>query len=161
MIKTYRKGAVGALLDIYQHAIADLQDLIKDIKDDQLSLIIDSQTTDENCRSVQTILSHVVHSGFGYATGIHNLKGHNISRPAKIFYNTVKAYVQDLDKVFAFTEQVLTAFTDEEMEQLNNELKIKTNWEQVYDAEQLMEHAIVHILRHRRQIERVQQQLLS
>lgn len=161
MIKTYRKGAVGALLDIYQHAIADLQDLIKDITDDQLSLIIDTQTTDENCRSVQTILSHVVHSGFGYATGIHNLKGHNISRPAKIFHNTVKAYVQDLDKVFAFTEQVLTAFTDAELEQLNNNEKIKTNWGQVYDAEQLMEHAIVHILRHKRQIERIQQEQFS
>ena len=31
---------------------------------------------------------------------------------------------------------------------------IKTEWGQEYDFEQLLEHAIVHILRHRRQIER-------
>jgi hypothetical protein len=28
-----------------------------------------------------------------------------------------------------------------------------TSWGQLYDIEQLMEHAIVHVLRHRRQIE--------
>ena len=32
--------------------------------------------------------------------------------------------------------------------------KIITSWGQSYDFEQLFEHAIVHILRHRRQIER-------
>ena len=33
-------------------------------------------------------------------------------------------------------------------------LKIKTRWGQLYDVDQLFEHAIVHVLRHRRQIER-------
>lgn len=32
--------------------------------------------------------------------------------------------------------------------------KIFTSWNQVYDIEQVTEHAIVHILRHRRQIEK-------
>lgn len=32
--------------------------------------------------------------------------------------------------------------------------KILVRWGQLYDVEQLFEHAIVHILRHRRQIER-------
>ncbi|HUQ34137.1 MAG TPA: hypothetical protein VM095_18595, partial [Pyrinomonadaceae bacterium] len=31
---------------------------------------------------------------------------------------------------------------------------IKTRWGAVYDAEGLLEHAIVHLLRHRRQIEK-------
>ena len=31
---------------------------------------------------------------------------------------------------------------------------VKTRWGPVYDAEGLLEHAIVHILRHRRQLER-------
>jgi len=32
---------------------------------------------------------------------------------------------------------------------------MKTSWGENYDFEQLLEHAIVHILRHRRQIERL------
>ena len=75
----YRQGAVGALLDIYEQAIADLKEAIKTIPDQALIDIIDTQTRDENCKSIQTILSHVVHSGFGYAASIHNLKGNNIT----------------------------------------------------------------------------------
>jgi hypothetical protein len=33
-------------------------------------------------------------------------------------------------------------------------VRMDTHWGQTYDLEQLLEHAIVHILRHRRQIER-------
>ena len=43
---------------------------------------------------------------------------------------------------------------DDELEQFDDALKIKTGWGQLYDIEQLTEHAIVHILRHRRQIEK-------
>ena len=39
--------------------------------------------------------------------------------------------------------------------------KIVVKWGQTYDPEQLFEHAIVHILRHRRQIERFLLQLRS
>ena len=84
----YRQGAVGALLDIYEQAISDFKKTIEDIPDSVLTTSTDTQTTDENCKSVQTILSHVVHAGYGYATGIHNLKGHNIKRPDKTFHLT-------------------------------------------------------------------------
>jgi len=33
-------------------------------------------------------------------------------------------------------------------------VQIRSRWGAVYDLEQLLEHAIVHVLRHRRQIER-------
>ncbi len=44
---------------------------------------------------------------------------------------------------------------DPELRQLDNSLKIKTGWGQLYDIEQMMEHAIVHILRHKKQIEKI------
>jgi uncharacterized damage-inducible protein DinB len=99
-------------------------------------------------------MAHVVYAGYGYATSIHNLKGHNKVRPSKTKRNTSAEYVQDLTGVFAFTEKVLQEFNDSELEQHDNSLKIKAGWGQIYDTEQMMEHAIVHILRHRRQIER-------
>ncbi len=158
MNDTTRKGAVGALLDEYEHAVADLKKVIGTIPDHSLTIITDEQTGDENCRSVQAILSHVVNSGFGYATSIHHLKGHNTIRPQKIFHQTIKAYLEELDRMISFTENVLGEFSDNELEENENSLKIKAGWGQIYDVEQMMEHAIVHILRHRRQLEQIKKQ---
>ena len=155
MTKRYRPGAVGALLDIYEQAISDLKKVIENIPDNRLTIIIDTQTTDENCTSIQSILSHVVHAGFGYAPSIHNLKGHNLKRRDKMFYLTIKEYLQDLAHAFTFTENVFKEFQDTELEQFDESLKIKSSWGQLYDIEQITEHAIVHILRHKRQIEKI------
>lgn len=153
-VKPYRPGASGALLDIYEQAIAYLSKTIEDIPDHLLTTVIDPHTTDENCRSIQTILSHVVSAAFGYATSIRNLKDPTLQRPEKVFHLTIKEYQEDLVRAFKFTENVFQDIADSEFEQNDNSLKIKTSWGQLYDIEQLMEHAIVHILRHRRQIER-------
>jgi uncharacterized damage-inducible protein DinB len=154
MAKNYRPGAIGALLDEYERVIADLKKVIQDIPDSLLIIIVDPHTNDDNCRSVQTVLTHVVHSGYGYATSIYNLKGHNEVRPGKTVHSTVSKYIDDLTGVLAFTEKVLDEFNDAELEVFDNALKIKAGWGQVYDIEQMMEHAIVHILRHRRQLEK-------
>ena len=154
MEKEYRHGAVGALLDIYEQAIGDLKKLIEDIPGNALTMVADAQAKDENCRSIQSILSHVVHAGFGYATSIYNLKGHNTKRPDKTFHLTIEEYLEDLDNVFAYTENAFSGVQDNELEQNDNAKKIKTGWGQLYDIEQLTEHAIVHMLRHKRQIEK-------
>src|SRR4030095_15311512 len=113
----YRPGAVGALLDVYEQAITSFKKVIEDIPDDALTIIIDPQTTDENCKSFQAILSHVVHAGYGYATGIHNLKGNNLKRPEKTFHSTTGEYLQDLAGVFTFTETIFKEIKDSELEQ--------------------------------------------
>jgi hypothetical protein len=154
MVKIYRPGAIGALLDEYERAIAELKLVITDITDDDLVKIVDPDTASEHCRSIQTVLTHVVSSGYVYATCIFNLKGHNLARPEEILRFTVKAYRDDLDSVFTFTESVFNEIKDNELEQMDAALKIKSRWGQLYDIEQMTEHAIVHILRHRRQIEK-------
>jgi uncharacterized damage-inducible protein DinB len=151
----YRTGAVGALLDIYEQEIAVLKKLVAGIPNKALLVITDAQTTDESCRSVQAILTHVVHSGHGYANLIHQWKGNGGERPPKKIYFTIQEYLTGLDGVFAFTEKVFQNITDDELEQLDDSLKIKTGWNQLYDIEQLMEHAITHVMRHKRQIERI------
>ncbi len=151
----YREGAIGALLDIYEKAIADFGNVIKDIPADALTIITDAQTTDENCKSLQTILTHVVYAGFGYATCIQNLRGDNLIRPGKVFHLAVADYASDLWCVFRYTQNVLKNFRNDELEEYDNALKLKTSWGQSYDIEQMMEHAIVHILRHKRQIEKI------
>jgi uncharacterized damage-inducible protein DinB len=154
MTKIYRLGAVGALLDEYERAILDLQKIIEDISDIELTIVVDTKTTDLNCKSIQAILSHVVSSAYGYAISIQKLKGYNINRPDKTFHSTIKKYRQDLTEAFEFTTRVFKDIRDNELEQFDNSKKLLTAWGQVYDIEQMTEHAIVHILRHRRQIEK-------
>jgi len=159
MSKIFRQGAIGALLDEYERAISDLKIVVTPIPDHALTIILDPLTTDENCRSVQTILSHVIHSGYGYAVSIQNLKGQHMQRPGKTFHLTVPEYLNDLSNVFLFTEKVFRDIKDNELEQPDNSLKIRSGWGQSYDIEQMTEHAIVHVLRHRRQIEKFKQLL--
>jgi hypothetical protein len=99
----------------------------------------------------------VVYAANGYATGIQSLKEPGRQRPAKVVRSTVKDYMEDLDKAFTYTENIFSEIGDNELEQYDNALKIKTGWGQLYDIEQMMEHAIVHVMRHKRQIERLLQ----
>lgn len=150
----YRQGAVGALLDLYEQAISEIKKVIEDIPDAALASIIDPETTDENCKSIQTVLSHIVSSGFSYVIYIHNIKGDKTERPRKVFHATIKEYLEDLNKMMVYTENVFKDLKDDELEQPDETKKINTSWQQRYDIEQLMEHAIVHLLRHKRQIEK-------
>ena len=154
MIKTFRAGAIGALLDEYEKAISELQKVINDLSNEELIKIVDSITTDANCKSIQTILSHVIRSGYGYAIYIQNLKEHKTDHPKSSFHLSVKDYQKDLDDVFSFTIDTFKNINDIEVDQFDDSKKIITSWGQVYNIEQIVEHAIVHILRHRRQIEK-------
>lgn len=147
MTKTYRQGAIGALLDEYERTILDLSKTISSFNDTAITATI-------NDVSVQSILAHVVRSGYAYALYIQKLLGEQNSIPDLVYRKTVSEYQNDLTAFFIFTENVLKNFSDNQLEECNNDKKITTSWGQVYDIEQMMEHAIVHILRHRRQIEK-------
>jgi hypothetical protein len=67
MRESYREGAIGALMDEYERAAWELRRLVEQIDDADASRVVDPLTEDEACRSVQTIMSHVVNAGYGYA----------------------------------------------------------------------------------------------
>lgn len=154
-MKNYRdNGAIGAILDEYERAILELIDLIAPINSSELTTIVDSKTKDLDCQSIQTILSHVVHSGYAYAIYIRKSKGEEIDFPDKVLLSTVQAYQQAISEMFKANEQLFVDYPDLKLEEHDSAKKMLTNWGQRFDAEQILEHAIVHILRHRRQIER-------
>ena len=155
MDKTTRQGAIGALLDEYEKSIRELQSVTGNISTNDLTTIVDNKTTDANCKSIQTILAHVVSSGFSYASSICELKKMQPKRKEKILRFNVEEYKEDLNEVFKFTCDTFANITENELEEPDEAKKMKTSWGQSYDIEQIMEHAIVHILRHRRQIERI------
>src|SRR5215469_13623631 len=152
-MKTYRKGPLGALMDEYERASSDLKLVLRDISENDFTSILDKQTEDENCRSVQTIMTHVVRAGYGYADYIRDQFG----IPKASHSNDLVSH-QDVeaqfDAMLDYTERTLDGrweMTEDEVMAIG----IDSRWGQRYDMEQLLEHAIVHILRHRRQIERL------
>jgi uncharacterized damage-inducible protein DinB len=154
MNKTYRQGATGAILDEYEKVITELIAVISDVSNEELVAVADSKTPDENCSSIQNVLAHVVRSGYSYAMYIREIGANNTNRPEFVYRSTIKEYQTDLNNVFMNTVNTFQNITDDQLEENDNSKKIVTHWEQEYDIEQMMEHAIVHILRHRRQIEK-------
>lgn len=148
------QGAIGAILDEYEKAILELIDVIQGIQSFRLLKIVDSKTSDPDCRSIQSILTHVVQSGYVYLVEIRKHLGENISYPNKEYHNEIADYEASLKSMFASNEKLFQDYPDIELNQDDSNKKIHVRWGQRYDVEQLFEHAIVHVLRHRRQIQR-------
>lgn len=152
MRDTYREGAVGALMDEYERAASELGRLVGRIPEEEFVRVADAQTADEDCRSVQTVMTHVVNAGYGYADYLRGVFSIPSTRPPKKLLSPRETSEQ-LDAMLEYTAETLSGrwtMTDAEI----TAAVIKTRWGVTYDAEQLLEHAIVHVLRHRRQIEK-------
>jgi uncharacterized damage-inducible protein DinB len=147
-------GAPLALTGELRKAIDELIEVIRPLTPEALQTIVDPATDNPDCRSIQTVLAHVVHSGFGYTNYIEKHLGSDRQRPPKKLLDTADAYIQQLQAVADYCTDFFRQHPGIVMEENDNSKKILTGWGQLYDVEQLMEHAIVHVLRHRRQVEK-------
>ena len=139
-------------MDEYERAASELARLVGRIPEDEFTRVVDPQTGDEDCRSAQTIMSHVVNAGYGYADYLRAVFAIPSARPPKRLLTPRESLAQ-LDAMLAYTAETLEGrweMTDEEI----MSAVIHSGWGVRYDAEQLLEHAVVHVLRHRRQVER-------
>ena len=139
-------------MDEYERAASELGRLIERIPEDDFVRVVDPQTSDDSCRSVQTIMSHVVRAGYGYADYIREQFSIASTRPQNELLSRQES-IEQLDAALQYTAQTLEGKWDMSEEEISRTV-IKSRWGPVYDLEGLLEHAIVHILRHRRQIEK-------
>lgn len=154
-MKEYRDtGAQGALLDEYEKAINELITLISTVNQTELTQIVDKQTNDEDCRSIQTILSHVMSSGYTYVTEIRRHLGEDTAYVSVALLESIEQYKMGISLMFKENIKLFEDYPKMQLEEKDNSKKMIVRWGQSFDPEQLLEHAIVHILRHRRQIER-------
>lgn len=146
-MNSYRKnGAIGALLDEYERALLELKESLSNVTDELMIIEID----DKDFPTIKSILAHVISAGHNYAMSIRQQQeGINLKAGS-----APEDYIDALNEMFAYTERVFNDYPDMALEEKEQEKKILVSWGQYYDVEQLMEHAIVHIMRHRRQIER-------
>lgn len=152
MKKNYRKGGIGAVMDEYERAATEFKNVIGNISETDFVKIVDSETKDDDCRSVQTIVSHVTNSGYGYANYIRDWFSIPKTSPERKLLSKDE-FLLRFDKMLAYTSETLDGkfeYSDEEV----MKVKMIVRWGPQYDLEQLLEHAVVHILRHRRQIEK-------
>ncbi len=144
---------VQALLAIYKTAIQNLIQLIEPLSADELSKIRDSKTQDEDCRSIKTIIEHLIFSGYCYTNYYQVNAGYLLPRPEKRSYGESSAILaNELEAMYKHCENFFIEHPDISITELDNAKKIYTRWGQLYDIDQLFEHSIVHILRHHRQI---------
>ncbi|MGI8788679.1 MAG: hypothetical protein ACR2HG_13070 [Pyrinomonadaceae bacterium] len=153
-LKDYRKGAVGALTDEYERAAIELKLLVENIGEADYERLADAEMKDADCRSIQTMMNHVVHSGYGYANGIRG----QFEMPFEPLGKERRQISQreiggEIDKMLAYTIETLEGkweMSYDEMEAVV--ITRKENFTE--NLEQLLEHAVLHILRHRRQVEK-------
>ncbi|RZL62393.1 MAG: hypothetical protein EOO93_08955 [Pedobacter sp.] len=84
---------------------------------------------------------------------MENAIGLTTERPARLHFDYIDQHISRLKEAMVYTENVFIQNPNIPLEEFDPSKKINARWGQQYDVEQMMEHAIVHILRHRRQIE--------
>ena len=153
-LEDYRKGAVGALMDEYERAALELKSIVENVSAEDYARIADAETKDADCHSIKTIMNHVVHAGYGYANGIRR----KISMPHEPLGTERRQIPQteigdEIDKVLAYTAATLDGRWEMSYAELDKFI-IERKHDFSENLEQLLEHAVLHVLRHRRQIEK-------
>lgn len=151
-LEDYRKGAIGAMMDEYERAVLEMKSIIERLSEEDFLRIADSETNDEDCRSIQTVMSHVVYAGYGYANAIRRAFSIETQpyQKRQIDYSQI---IVEVDKMIDFTVATLNGKCEMSDEEIVRTI-IFSNENGSENLEQLLEHAIVHILRHRRQIDK-------
>lgn len=149
--KSFRTGAIGALMDEYERAASDLIRILENLPPEKFERIYDAKTTDEDCRSIKSVSNHVVSAAYRYANQIRIFLALVPVNPEFKIENT-KSAVRAINKALTFTANSIEGFWNMTGQQILA-TRQETRWG-LYDIEMMFEHAIVHILRHRRQIEK-------
>ena len=151
MNKIYRQGAIGAFTDKNEKALIELKNLLGEITNDCFIKVIDN-SVEEDFQSVRNIILHIVKSGYVYANHIRKRFGNSVLKN-EVIINNLKEGIIELDKMFIYTVDTFEDkwfLTDNDL--LNTIIKTSGT---TYDLEAIIEHSIVHILRHRLQIEKL------
>jgi uncharacterized damage-inducible protein DinB len=150
-------GAFGALMDEYARAAAQLCGVVEAVPPARFVEVLESGAENP---TIQAICAHVVRAAYGHAAYIRKALSMAVGeRPRG--QELVPESPEDLRPLLAaavrYTEVTVAglradpAFAAEE----TSSILFPVNWGPVYDPEGLLEHGIVHLLRHRRQIERL------
>jgi hypothetical protein len=149
-----RFGAFGALMDEYARAAEDFCRVVETFDDSRFGS--EKPNNSETTRSPRAMCIHVVGAAHRYAHYIRKRRGIDfVDR-----FETDPTHVRSSKDVRPLLAQaiVFTESTVEPLLEMSEEevlaLSFPVRWGPTYDPEMILEHAICHLLRHRRQLER-------
>ena len=151
----FREGWIGAVLDEYERALTQFKEVIKTLDEDSFKIQLDKETSDEDCVSIQSISTHTVNAGFGYSTYLRKAYTELTPERPRVEPQNIEEVIHSLDRMFEHTIE-----TSEQLRLKSDKdlmLQFTVPWGQEYDCEQMFEHGITHVLRHRRQLEKFKQ----
>jgi len=146
-------GTLQAILDEYKRAIGELAEVLSSVTQEQYEAT--NTLSDDTFSNMRVIGEHVTHCTHIYVDYIEDAldRADRGRRPHDHVYDTPAAAIrstwQGFDRMVELLGRVRN-YTDDDMERI----EFIARWGERYNMAQMLEHAIVHILRHRRQIER-------
>ena len=147
-------GPFGALMDEYARAAEDFCGVVESF--DPARFLTEHPSNSPTTISPQAICAHVCGAAHRYAHYIRKARGLDFVERYELEPSRVGS-PQDvrglLAEAITFTEatvEPLLRATDEEIQRLS----FTVRWGPRYDPEMILEHAVCHLLRHRRQLER-------
>jgi hypothetical protein len=146
-------GLFGALMDEYARAAEDYCRAVEALTPEVYAKPRPSD--DPDTVSMQTICAHAVGAARRYSDYIRRARGlpyadKFVADPQSV---ATPAVVRPaLAAAMQYTEESLAGWYEDPMAAA--QIKFEVRWGPTYDCEMILEHAIVHLLRHRRQIER-------
>ncbi|WP_397363088.1 DinB family protein [Olleya sp. R77988] len=141
-----------AILVEYRSAMLPLKKILSNLSESDFAETRDFNTKDPDCKSIATVVNHCIHSGYLYASYLDSITEDSTWVEYKKTNNNPITAIDELDKMVDYTEGILqkiSHLTNKELSQF----QLKARWGVTFNVEQILEHAIVHILRHRLQIE--------
>jgi hypothetical protein len=143
---SYPAGTLGTLMEIYQQATEDFVAYLRARTPVELSAgaVFNGRTV-----TIKEILNHVVYAGNEFANDLRRGLGRPMDQSAAPA-DVIEAIVAIAPRTAAALERAWH-LTDPEI----GKVLIDQPWNVRYTLEQVMEHAIVHILWHKRQCKRV------
>lgn len=145
-------GMFGALLDEYARAAEDFCRTVEALPEDLFQR--ERESPDSETVSLRAICGHVAVAAWNYADYIRIARGlPRILRPyEKDAVTAPAAFRPLLAQALRHTEVTVDGCPSDQAGL--DALRFQVRWGPTYDPEMILEHAIVHLLRHRRQIER-------
>jgi len=152
--QTGRAGPFGSLLDEYARAALDFCRVVEGFDAARFAAVRESRNA--NTVSPHAICAHVCGAAHRYAHYIRKARGVDFIERYELDPSAIgspRDVRPRLTEGIRFTEETLEPLmhaTEQEILQLT----FVVRWGPRYDPEMLMEHAVCHLLRHRRQLER-------
>lgn len=147
-------GPFGALMDEYARAAEDFCRVVESF--DLARFDIERPSNNPDTVSARAICLHVIGAAHRYAHYIRKARGVDFVEryegdPTRLHFPwEVRALLADGTELMEETVEPLLEATEQEIQALS----FPVRWGPRYDPEMILEHAVCHVLRHRRQLER-------